>query len=172
MDNLPFAFMGISNEKTLNEIYLNTAFIDQSPDTSQTAQIRQIAQQCAADGGPAVARARVWYYSLTGERTEVDCGGIIKRERNADESTVEQIRLIVSPNPAGDNILVQLSGAISQKGQLEIFDISGKLCQAVSIPEKALSIEISTAELANGIYFCRLISAGRILISTKFSIQH
>ena len=159
-----------TNEKTLNEIYLNTAFIDQSPDTSQTAQIRQIGEQCSMDGGPAVVRARAWYYLLTGVRLEVDCGGVI--ERNADESTVEQIQLIVSPNPAGDKILIQLLSAISQKGQLEIFDVSGKLCQTISIPEKALSIEVSTAELANGIYFCRLISAGRILISAKFSIQH
>lgn len=160
-----------SNEKTLNEFFLNTSFVDQSPNATQTAQIRQIGEQCSMDGGPAVVRARAWYYSLTGVRLEVNCGGVIERGTE-DEQKDSQVQLLVSPNPAGDKALIQFSGVAPQKGQLEIFEVSGRLRKTLNMPGNAISIEVSTAEFANGVYFCRLTLDGRLVATVKFSIQH
>ena len=159
-----------TNEKTLNEIFLNTAFVDQIPDSIEAAQIRQIAQQCAADGGPAVVRARAWHYSLTGERIEVTCGGVIEREIN--DAPIQQVQILISPNPAQNRILVQLNRSVAPNSRLEIFDATGKLQQVVEVPEHGTSTETSTVNLSNGIYFCRLNEGGRLVATAKFSVQH
>lgn len=159
-----------TNEKTLNEIFLNTAFVDQIPDSIEAAQIRQIAQQCAADGGPAVVRARVWHYSLTGERIEVTCDGVIERE--ASNAPIQQVHILISPNPAQNRILVQLNDSVASNSRLEIFDATGKLQQVVEVPEHGISTELSTVNLSNGIYFCRLKEGGLLVATAKFSVQH
>ncbi len=155
----------------MNNLLSFSAFVDQIPDSIQTAQIRQIAQQCTADGGPAVARARVWYYSLTGERIEVDCGGVI--ERGVSEQTNNIAQLSLTPNPANDHVLVQLnSKGLATEGRLDIFSANGVLQKVVQVPIQSTVIEVLTTDLSNGVYFCRLISEGRLIAAAKFSIQH
>jgi hypothetical protein len=158
-----------TNEKTLNDIFLNTAFVEQWPTTAQTDQIRQIAEQCFADGGPAVVRARAWYRALTGTQIEVNCGGVI--ERGVEDQKGSQVQMRISPNPAQNSIWVQFSNPVEQKSRLEIFDMTGRLRKALDIPEKNTAVEIQTAELPTGIYLCRLISEGKLITTEKFSIQ-
>ena len=160
-----------TNEKTLNSVFVNTAYVDLAPNATQTNQILQIAQQCSAVGGPAVFRARVWYHTLTGIIIEVNCNGMM--ERSADDGVKSiQPQLNISPNPAQNTLNVQLSSVLKATGRLEIFDIAGTLKLSVKMLEKSDHIEISTIELANGLYFCRLSENGQIISTAKFSVQH
>lgn len=160
-----------TNEKTLNEIYLHTAFIDQSPDSVQTADILQIAEQCLADGGPSVARARAWYFALTGTRVEIECNGIMEREIS-DSRPNHQARLIVAPNPARDKVSIQIPDMGREGGRLEILDMQGKLQNVIYIDEGTGAVEILTNGWSNGLYFCHLRMGEKTVSTAKFSIQH
>lgn len=160
-----------TNEKTLNEIYLHTAFIDQSPDSVQTADILQIAEQCLADGGPSVARARAWYFALTGTRVEIECNGIMEREIS-DSRPNHQARLIVAPNPARDKVSIQIPDLDGAAGRLEFFDAYGRLQHEISLSDQVGNFDIAIAGWPNGYYLCRLIKNGQVFSTAKFTIQH
>lgn len=159
-----------SNEKTLNEIYLHTAFIDLSPDSLQVEEILQIAKQCLTDGGPAVPRARAWYFALTGTRVEVECNGVMERGLEGKQSNPAQ--LTARPNPVQDKVSIQFPGVGEDISRLEVYDVNGKLQHSIKVSKGITEIDVSTAGWLKGIYFCRLITDGQAVATGKFLVQH
>ncbi|NUQ26858.1 MAG: hypothetical protein HUU34_23185 [Saprospiraceae bacterium] len=126
LDGVNPAAVWESNEKTLDSIFLHTAYINGVPNPTQTGQILQIAEQCSADGGPAVFRAKAWYFSLTGTRVEVNCGGEIERGSNDKALPETTGTLAVSPNPATNMLLVRI------RPSKYIFPIPVSNCMAIT----------------------------------------
>jgi hypothetical protein len=174
LDSIAPATQWETNEKRLNEIYLHTTFVDQLPDSAEVADILDIAEQCSADGGPVVFRARVWYHELTGINLDVLCDSVSDRSRQEElslQSTEQNLR--ITPNPAQNEIKVWLPSS-TEGGILEIFSMLGKLEKTIPMPTDAVEsdfVTISTTSLSNGIYFCRLSNRTKTVESVKFIIQ-
>ncbi len=163
-----------ANQKELETLILSTVFVDQLPSDDQKEQILQIAEQCVDEGGPAVLRARVWYYLLTGTRVSSECGGIEDRKAvDWDKENRMTPSLILSPNPAQDKIFVQLTCAATRPiGRLEILDATGKTYWVAEATSGNFSAEVNTAAWANGAYFCRFVENDKVSATARVTIQH
>ena len=74
----------------------------------------------------------------------------------------------IFPNPASDNLSVQISSGMIE--QLQITNLIGE--EVVSIAPMQSTSEISTESLENGVYFCRVIdSEGQIFVQ-QIEILH
>jgi len=161
------------NEKTFNQIYLTTSFVDVAPSEAQLLEIRAIGEQCSSDGGRIVFSARNWYHTLTGTRIEGDCDGVAERDASGRPEAGTQVLLQVSPNPAGDRARISVQGTIPAGASIGIYDVAGKLRKTIQAPAQGNAFELETAGLANGTYVCRLSDArGGFLATVKFNIQH
>jgi hypothetical protein len=101
----------------------------------------------------------------------VNCGGVIERGMGGEMNS-QVVQMLISPNPAGDKILVRFSEAVEQGTRMEIFDMTGRLQKTLDVAGDNTFIEVATAEFSNGIYLCRLTSEGKLIAAEKFSIQH
>jgi hypothetical protein len=78
-----------------------------------------------------------------------------------DISTLSEVGARIFPNPASDNLSVQISTGIVE--QIQIVNVIGEEVLVFS-PMQGIS-EISTAALQNGTYFCRVIDGeGRVFV--------
>jgi hypothetical protein len=78
-----------------------------------------------------------------------------------DIPTLPKVSAGIFPNPASDNLSVQISAGVIE--QLQMVNVMGESVLSAA-PMQARS-EISTESLPNGIYFCRIIdSEGRIFV--------
>lgn len=78
-----------------------------------------------------------------------------------DVPTLPEVSARIFPNPASDNLSVQISAGTIE--QVEIVNVIGETVMTVS-PMQSTS-EISTESLQSGIYFCRVIdSEGRVIV--------
>jgi hypothetical protein len=123
---------------------------------------------------PVVFRARVWYYELTGINLDVLCDSVSDRSRQEGLSLQSPGQhLSITPNPAQNEIRVWLpSNAVG--GMLEIYNMLGKLVKTMPMPADAKEgdfVTISTTDISNGIYFCRLSNRTKTVESVKFIIQ-
>lgn len=97
------------------------------------------------------------YYRLR----QVDIDGTATYHAIISVEILQNTGIDVFPNPAQErlNIFVQ---EIITDGQVQIFDMSGRLLQQQSLQAGASSIELPIAELASGMYLLRIESANRI----------
>jgi photosystem II stability/assembly factor-like uncharacterized protein len=76
----------------------------------------------------------------------------------------------IFPNPCDEKLAIsdmQLAGG----DRVEVLDINGRLIINKSIKETTDRLEISTAELVNGLYFFRIVK-GNNIYTRKFVVQH
>jgi parallel beta-helix repeat protein len=160
------------NDKTLDQIFLNTVFVNQAPSDAQIEQIRLIAIQCSVDGGPATTIAKSWYNNLTGIQIEVNCNGTIERSEMTEISNRKELKISISPNPANNSVNLHLSKELLEATEIDIFSVTGELITTISIPAKTTSVEINTGGFSNGVYFSRLKNGDHLIQTEKFYIQH
>ncbi|MGL4599435.1 MAG: T9SS type A sorting domain-containing protein, partial [Bacteroidia bacterium] len=74
-------------------------------------------------------------------------------------SVVESTQTVFElfPNPANEQCVVQFPNKLNPYGELELYSISGKRMQVVSV--NSSQVLISTGELAAGVYFIRWTGA-------------
>ena len=161
------------NEKTLDGTYLGTQFIGKTPDQGDRETIEKIALQCPSKGGPAVFRARAWHYLLTGGQTGMFCDEAGERGSiEAKPPSVMPQTMSILPNPAGDRATVLFGHAAGPGSVIEVWSAAGVRLLVLAVPEQGIGIEIPTAQLANGLYLCRLLGQGLPAPAIKFTIQH
>lgn len=75
------------------------------------------------------------------------------------------------PNPADNGVTISLSSPLVS-GSVELFDQTGKLVLSRKVYEPATNISLTTANLPQGIYTVRIISADGASIPVKLAIVH
>ena len=92
---------------------------------------------------------------------------------SVNEIKKNDLQFVIHPNPADkfSEINYFLPADISE-ATISVYDINGKKLKEVSVTNRSTSIQISVAELPNGIYFYSLENSGAILDSKKLVIIH
>lgn len=111
-----------------------------------------------------IAPAGAYYYIITGKAfggTEYQRSGVVYLIRDLID---------LSPNPAKDNILIQMSDNLSGERLLQIFSMDGALINQMYLPqEREYLLDIS--QLKNGPYLITIINGAEIQCSTFIKIQ-
>jgi hypothetical protein len=81
-------------------------------------------------------------------------------------------QLLVYPNPANNEVFVQLGKPVIGTVTLNIFNALGALVKSVEIPGSADHTEISTAVFPDGIYVIRAVSGTSVLGTQKLNVSH
>ncbi|MES2798362.1 MAG: alpha-amylase family glycosyl hydrolase [Bacteroidota bacterium] len=82
----------------------------------------------------------------------------------ANEPSVKNFELKISPNPGSDKIKVSFLGEIGQKYDIEITDISGKIISTLEgkFNQATVNEEIAIKKIPSGIYFLKVIAEGKL----------
>jgi PKD repeat protein len=94
----------------------------------------------------------------------------IKIDDNASLKNVNPNRSIAYPNPANENVNIEIGNLVNQNIKVFVFDMEGKLVQNTAFTNAEHTIVLNTSFLANGSYNAVIISDSSIFYST-FSIQ-
>jgi hypothetical protein len=160
------------NERTVNDIYLNTIAKDESAFTAtQATALYAVAIQCPMAGGQAVFRARA-LYGLFDDAQDYDdastCLSLGIVFRNLEQSDPPAVTVI--PNPASDNITVYCVLEPDETGTLILFDALG--AEAIRYPMTGRTQQqvFSVSRLSQGAYHYRVYTARGQLGEGKLTI--
>ena len=163
-----------SNEKTVNDILLNTLVKGLLPDSVQTNTLGGIAGQCPYEGGTAVFRARAILEGLTGEAfdDEVLCaegqqGLVMPPALNSVQFTTA----VVYPNPAQNAVTVRFAGKIDRGQQMALLSPLGQTLQVYDLPEGETRFSMDISGMPQGIYYLKLFGNGQQAEIIKLVIQ-
>lgn len=140
-----------NNRKTIHGIYLQTLINNDTLSVSDSITLMTIAMQTPFTGGDAVYSARVIL-------------GIDPLQYNLDyaKPPVRQIlndtkaKAKVYPNPACDQLSVELSTTTEGIASIEIYDLNGKLCYQTHINASQQLQTIDIGSIKKGIYNIRI----------------
>lgn len=161
------------NEKTINDIFFNSIALDISIDEAQQATIRTIAGLCPMIGGTAVFKARhlMGYFADASFDDIAICfpdqigpdneGGKIIKPQNP------QAEVLIYPNPAQDEVTIVVNQ--NEPVMVNIIDITGKVVMQQSF---SATIQLSTANIPNGSYFCEIWKGKERLSVQQLSVIH
>ncbi|MBP8894335.1 MAG: T9SS type A sorting domain-containing protein [Saprospiraceae bacterium] len=93
---------------------------------------------------------------------------------NTGANSLLKEQLSVYPNPSNGNFVVEVKqGTFPSKSQLYIYDLKGREVFHKSIDRECKKIEITKVDLGvvEGIFICKLISAGDLLYSPKIILH-
>ncbi len=137
-------------------------------------RLQAIAKLCPYESGPAVynARALLTKVDQTVYFNACEMPNSSSRIQTNDNSIAQQDKdkVIIYPNPASDKLHIAVQLEADQKGQLSIYDITGKLLISETISGNSTVSEISTASLSEGIYMYKLTVNDVAVKSGKLSI--
>ncbi len=159
-------------EKRYNEIALNW-LAGTEPDSTATADLRQMAQTCLRYGGRVVLSARGLCAVLLKEfYDEADCDanlqtrGFDGSEPIALESTPS---LHIVPNPAQDMVRIFVQDGTGNGQLVRIFSADGRqVFEGKLTPNKELEIPVSGWR--NGLYIAKVL--GGVARTRSFVVQH
>jgi hypothetical protein len=161
------------NEKTVNNIYLNTiARNNFSLDSVQSYLIYSIAIQCPLTGGASVYMARS-ILSLINDSLWIDddlvCNGFNQREEvENDFIYFENVNFKIFPNPSAG--LFTLSWDQEGKYQVAVYDILGKQVYISEIGSIDQIEILNLAHLKSGIYHISITSNTQPVFNSSISV--
>ncbi len=164
-----------SNEKAINEIYLNTiAKAEYNFSQNQINIIDNIAHQCPYTGGKGVYKARSLYalfypFELYYDTEVCASQNISWRKHNPISSNKSYINIY--PNPAKDYITIDFSTQSEVNRQFFLYDIVGRNVLFYTISANEISTNIPLGKLAKGMYQVRIISQEHPNYTTKLIIE-
>jgi hypothetical protein len=88
------------------------------------------------------------------------------------ELQLNEDELKIYPSPANDKLTINLHFNYKQKATVDLYDLTGKLIRSNTLKESEDELEISTANLSEGIYIYKLNVNGAYIKSGKLSILH
>ncbi len=154
------------NEKTVNEIYLQTWAEDIFVLTTEQIQtLNDIALQNPISGGPAVYTARVML--------NIDVNDFGEEEQNriaTGGKTPGEREIMLYPNPANGEAIFKCNLFEGEKGMLDIYDVLGTNIESYALKEGANEINLNTKNLSAGVYVFKItannefIGANRLVI--------
>ncbi|CAN5286548.1 hypothetical protein BH09BAC5_BH09BAC5_00320 [soil metagenome] len=80
--------------------------------------------------------------------------------------------LSIYPNPANGECSFNFTLEQNAEATIEIFNAEGKLVESKSVSSLIRSTTINISSLANGTYFCKLISGGKDIATKKLVVQN
>ena len=105
-------------------------------------------------------------WSLRNHYIWVKNGGITKLDNVADNI----ISLNLIPNPANNNLTIQLSGFIGKESNISIFDAIGNNIYEGKTAEESASI--NTSQFSSGLYHVKVSQPNGALLVKKFIVEH
>jgi hypothetical protein len=122
----------------------------------QLAEAEAIALQCPREGGSAVYAARALYRLNVDRVFAEDSLCLFTQERNvAFKTQILPHGLRLTPNPAGDQFSIEgLGWETDQQAEVMLIDLNGRVCLQKAVSSKEATI--STFELPQGVYICRI----------------
>lgn len=164
-----------TNEKTVNEIFLNTVAINQfSFSESQVSTLISIADDCPLSGGEAVLRARTMLTLLDESPVAYDdddlCGVGWRSEK--EQKNIYSSTLRLYPNPADNELTVEYQFADDAERRLLLYNVYGQIAKAISLPVSGEKVSIPAIDMAAGVYWYVSSGSGAIVLSGKILIIH
>jgi hypothetical protein len=80
---------------------------------------------------------------------------------------VRQTDFSLYPNPTSDKIQLTWEKTLPKYTRVILSDVNGNTLQVITIQDNQQSVEINMEDLSSGLYFYRIVSAGRVLGSGK-----
>jgi myo-inositol-hexaphosphate 3-phosphohydrolase len=74
------------------------------------------------------------------------------------------------PNPANQYTMIPIHG--QKKGQVEIYDLGGKIIQKLSYAKGTKELKLNTSDMQDGLYVYKIVEDGKIVKSLLFQIIH
>jgi len=87
-----------------------------------------------------------------------------------DKSTDKKVQIY--PNPANQQIRVDISGNIVEGSTISIYDVAGKQVQQSALMPLQKSIQLNVEDLANGIYLIEVNTDEDKIYTQKLTIAH
>jgi|SRR5688572_1143381 len=90
------------------------------------------------------------------------------------ENQTSTIRFKAFPNPATEQLNIELTSLVQSSVTLDLVDMTGKVVKEISVQKMEPGVhlvQVSTSDLTDGVYFIRLNADGRST-QYKISVQH
>jgi|GEM_PF-2194701 len=163
-----------ANEKAMNEIAANTLLQGEAYAQTQIQNALAIAHQCPYSGGNAVYQARAFvetYYSQTEDYDDVGIclqQGIYKQGET--KKTITPHDFTLHPNPASNQIVIDIKGNIDGICRIEIINNVGEvvLAQSYNCEQKSHTLDISN--LTDGMYQVRVAFNNEYRFISKLAV--
>ena len=88
---------------------------------------------------------------------------IIPQSVNTEEELAQARRFSIYPNPASTYTMIELTGFIGEDVDWQLLDMTGRVLKAgqSTVVDQEQRLEISTSDLAAGLYTVRVLAAGK-----------
>ncbi|MCY7330204.1 MAG: T9SS type A sorting domain-containing protein, partial [Saprospiraceae bacterium] len=147
--------VAVTYDGSLLALYLNGQLNSYKPLTGliRTANLALLIGQMLPDIADynfkgVVDDVKIFDYALTPEAVQTLYGNV----PTAVNNLAAQIgKLLISPNPVGENLLVQLPVSLEESGKLSVYDLSGKLIKEQWIQPGAAA-KFDTKNWQSGVY--------------------
>ncbi|MFZ2205562.1 MAG: PKD-like domain-containing protein [Minisyncoccia bacterium] len=161
-----------SNWQETNRIYIRKLQNnDFALDTLERTTLWSIAPQDPMTGGDGVYLARILLDVNYDDLDPASRSMLIGSNESDDSTQSKEMNLFkLYPNPNDGNMMLDYSLNTSDKGEIAIFDIAGKLIYKYGLDASANQIIISHTGFNNGIYFYRIKINDQIVQSDKLII--
>ncbi|MEZ4941676.1 MAG: T9SS type A sorting domain-containing protein [Saprospiraceae bacterium] len=158
------------NERDINTIYLMAlAQNDWTFNSEEQAVIDAIAVRCPQFGGNAVYTAR--FLQEHYRKPYWNMGDCLVEERGSGPLAVEKM-FSLSPNPASDQLQIQLNQPLQSEATVEIADLTGRVIMRQKMPENSPMYSVQTGELQTGTYYLRIFTDSQLLGIEKIIIAN
>ncbi len=142
--------------------------------SGQLTTLLSIANQCALCGGDGVYQARSLYAIADPNikfNDESLCGQPQPIKLSNPEAKLEVV-FSLSPNPASDWALLNINTELEFEGQLQVFDVSGKLVvsDAITLSSNEPYL-LDLSSLPSGFYSFKVLNGIKILFTDKLIIS-
>lgn len=85
--------------------------------------------------------------------------------------TVQPGQMTVYPNPAADEITVEVAGVTGKAIKIELYNISGCRVQTTPFPGNSKTARVDISSIPGGIYFITATSGATVLMQQRISIN-
>jgi hypothetical protein len=166
-----------TNSKWMNDLLISNTFAGNDYSAAQINDLRVLAAKCPYNDGPAVYQARVILGQIEDIEYINECemvpddfvGRFMSPKVPSNINDVDKFQLYPNPNDGTMNIIYSLEE--NSKGQIDIFDMTGKLVATYLLIEgKNNQILINETQLSNGVYFYKVIVDDKLRLSDKIVI--
>jgi Secretion system C-terminal sorting domain len=170
LETLPDVQVYEQNQKFLCGLEIKKA-LAQPFSESDYEMLRVIAQQCPAEAGLTIDRAKGWLpksdalASWPDSPEENACNEGTEERR---QFSVSEQELTILPNPAKDFVKIKFSSAFS--GAVTVFNLSGMEVLSLTDVEKQTEVTLQTGKLKAGIYYAVAKPASGSSFSSRFTI--
>ncbi len=137
-----------TNEKTVNDIYLNSFAVGEDLDSTEIAILSGVANQCPLEGGAAVHRARALIGAANYDDYQICLTAVNRNEENTTQREIIEFSIV--PNPVEDQLHLVLPDDVRS------VQITNQLGQVLHIWE---GLDFTTRwhtslGLSGGLYYC------------------